>query len=93
MKSDKPTDLHSTAETENQVEGRLLLNIIVGEGTTILKLLASEDKALLVRRDTLLILDLRLHIVDGIARLHLKGDGLPGHFEVVRLILGWLVPK
>jgi hypothetical protein len=80
------------------VKGRLLLDVVVAEGTAILKLLAGKDQALLVGRDTtsrqddklacgrrhrpvqrapLLVLDLRLHIVDGVRRLHLKGDRLP----------------
>jgi hypothetical protein len=58
------------------VKGRLLLNVVVGEGSAILKLLASEDQALLVRRDALLVLNLRLDIVDGIGALDLEGDGL-----------------
>jgi hypothetical protein len=58
------------------VERGLLLNVVVGQGATILKLLASKDQALLVRRDTLLILDLRFDIVDGIRGLNLEGDCL-----------------
>jgi len=42
------------------VEGALLLNVIVGEGTPVLQLLAGEDEALLVGRDALLILNLGL---------------------------------
>lgn len=34
------------------MEGRLLLDVVVRESTTILKLLASKDQALLVGRDT-----------------------------------------
>lgn len=45
-------DLHATAETENEVEGGLLLNVVVRKSATILKLLSSEDQALLVRWDT-----------------------------------------
>jgi len=58
------------------MEGRLLLDVIVREGAAILKLLAGENQALLVRRDTLLVLDLALNIVDGVRGLDLKGDGL-----------------
>ena len=39
-------------------------------------MLASEDESLLVGRNALLVLDFRLDIVDGIGRLHLKGDSL-----------------
>ena len=58
------------------MESGLLLDVIVGKGAAILKLLASEDKTLLVRRDALLVLDLGLNVVDGVAGLNLKGDGL-----------------
>ena len=60
------------------MEGRLLLDVVIGESAAILKLLAGENQALLVRRDALLILDLALDIVDGVRGLDLKGDGLAG---------------
>jgi hypothetical protein len=68
--------LHATTKTENQVQSRFLLNVIVGESAAILELLASENQALLVRRDALLILNLRLDIVNSVAGLDLQGDGL-----------------
>uniref|UniRef100_A0A453JW85 Uncharacterized protein n=1 Tax=Aegilops tauschii subsp. strangulata TaxID=200361 RepID=A0A453JW85_AEGTS len=71
-------DLHSTTQAEHQVEGGLLLDVVVSEGATVLKLLASKDEALLVRRDALLVLDLRLDVVDRVRGLDLKGDGLAG---------------
>jgi hypothetical protein len=54
----------------------LLLDVVVGEGAAVFELLAGEDQALLVWRDALLVLDLALHIVDGVAGLDLEGDGL-----------------
>jgi hypothetical protein len=39
-------------------------------------LLSGEDQSLLVRRNSLLVLDLGLNIVDGVGGLDLKGDGL-----------------
>ena len=67
----------TTAETENKVEGALLLDVVIRECTPILKLLARKDETLLVRRNTLLILDLRLHVVDRVRRLDLQRDRLP----------------
>jgi hypothetical protein len=58
------------------VERGLLLDVIVGESAAVLELLAGENQALLVRRDALLVLDLGLDIVDGVAGLDLEGDGL-----------------
>jgi hypothetical protein len=49
-----------------KMQSRLLLNVIVGEGATVLKLLAGEDEALLVWRDALLVLNLRLDVIDGV---------------------------
>lgn len=72
------TDLHATTETENQMQGGFLLDVVIGKGTAILQLLASEDQALLVGGDALLILDLGFDIVDSVAGLDLKGDGLAG---------------
>jgi len=69
-------DLHTTTEAEHQVERRLLLDVVVRKSAAVLELLAREDKALLVRGDALLILDLALDHVDGVGALHLEGDGL-----------------
>ena len=66
----------TATETEDQVQGALLLDVVVGEGSAVLELLAGEDQSLLIRRDALLVLDLGLDIVDGVGRLHLEGDGL-----------------
>jgi hypothetical protein len=71
-------DLHTTTQTKDKVESGLLLNVVVAKGAAVFELLASEDKTLLIRRDTLLVLDLALDIVDGVRRLNLKGDGLAG---------------
>ena len=60
------------------MKGRFLLNVVVGQGTAIFELLAGEDETLLIRWDTLLILNLRLDIVDGVGRFNLKSDCLSG---------------
>ena len=58
--------LESAAKTEDKVEGALLLNVVVGEGAAVLELLAGEDQTLLVRGDSLLVLNLLLDIVNGV---------------------------
>jgi len=75
---DRRPTLLATAQTEHQVEGRLLLDVVVGESTTILKLLASEDETLLIWRNAFLVLDLCFDVLDRVAGLHLQGDGLSG---------------
>merc|ERR1712151_53625 len=81
---------HTTAQAQDQVKGGLLLDVVVREGTAVLELLASEDQALLVRRNALLVLDLALDIVDGVRGLHLKGDGLAREGLDEDLHLRWL---
>ena len=60
------------------MEGRLFLDVIVGKRPAVLELLASEDQSLLIRGDSLLVLDLCLDVLNAIARLDLQGDGLAG---------------
>jgi len=74
-------NLHTTTQAKDEVESGLFLNVVVGESSTILKLLASENQTLLVRRDALLLLDLVFDIIDGVRRLDLKSDRLSGHLK------------
>ena len=69
-------DRSANGGTEHQVERTLRLDAVSGQGAAVLELLVREDEALLVGRDALLELDLGLDVVDGVAELHLKGDGL-----------------
>ena len=59
------------------MERRLLLDVVVRQRAAVLELLARKDQTLLVRRDPLLVLDLRLHVVDRVGTLDLERDGLP----------------
>merc|ERR1719357_887234 len=61
----------STTQTQHQMKSRLLLDVIVGKSPSVLELLPSEDQPLLVRGDTLLVLDLGFDIFNGVTRLHL----------------------
>merc|ERR550525_867954 len=67
---------HSSPQSEHQVEGGLLLDVVVRQSPAILQLLASKDQPLLIRRNSFLVLDLGLDILDGVTGLDLKGDGL-----------------
>ncbi len=69
-------DRSAGSKTEDKMEGGLPLNIVVGERVAILKLLSSEDKSLLIERDTLLVLDLGFEALDGVRGLSFKSDGL-----------------
>lgn len=70
------TDLHASTETEDQVKSRFLLDVVIRERTAVFELLSRKDQALLIRRNALLVLNLGLYIIDGIARLNLQSDGL-----------------
>ena len=59
-------DLHTSSKSEDQVESRLLLNVIVRQGSAVFKLLASEDKSLLIRGNTFLVLDLGLDVLNSV---------------------------
>ena len=69
-------DLHATAEAKHQVQSGLLLDVVVRKSTAVLELLAREDQTLLVGGDAFLVLDLGLHVVDRVRRLHIQGNGL-----------------
>lgn len=51
------------------------MDVVIGQRTPVLQLLAGEDQTLLVRRDTFLILDFGLDIIDGIGGFDFEGDG------------------
>ena len=60
------------------MEGRLLLDVVIRKGTAVLELLSGENQTLLIRGDTLLVLDLSLDVVDRVRRLDVEGDRLAG---------------
>jgi len=69
-------DLHTTSESQHKMESGLLLDVVIGEGSAVLKLLTSEDESLLIWWDTFLILDLGFDIFNGVCWLDIEGDGL-----------------
>jgi hypothetical protein len=83
VESDRPAsqrfhkDLHrSTAQSQDEVQRGLLLDVVVADRALIVQLLAGEDQTLLLRRDTFLVLYLRLHVGDRVAVLHVESDCL-----------------
>jgi len=69
-------DLHSSSKAEHQVKGGFFLDVVIRESSAILQLFSGEDQSLLIRRDALLVLDLRLHVVDRVGSFHIQGDRL-----------------
>ena len=48
----------TATESEDQMEGGLFLDVIVGKSTAVFELLAGEDQTLLIGRNTFFVLDL-----------------------------------
>ena len=60
------------------MQRRLLLNVVVGQRAPVLQLFARKNQALLIGRDALLVLNLRLHRLNGVRGLHLERDRFSG---------------
>merc|ERR1719334_1090597 len=69
-------DLHTSSQSQYKVEGRLLLDVVVRQSSAIFQLLSSKDQSLLIRWDTFFVLNLCLHILNGVRRFNLQSDGL-----------------
>merc|ERR1712131_200761 len=69
-------DLHSSPETENQMKSGLLLDVVVRKSSTIFQLFSSIDQPLLIWWDSFLVLNLGLHILNGVRRLNFQSDSL-----------------
>ena len=54
----------------------LLLDVVIRESTSIFQLLSGKDQTLLIWRNSLLVLDLGLYIVDSVGWLHIQSNGL-----------------
>ena len=54
----------------------LFLNVIVLKCAAIFQLFTSKDQALLVWRDTLLVLDLAFDVVNSFVAFHFEGNSL-----------------
>ena len=70
-------DLHgTTTESEDEMKGWLFLDVVVAEGSAVFELLSSENEALLIGRDALLVLDLGLDVLDSVDWFDIKSDSL-----------------
>merc|ERR1712042_116684 len=67
-------NLHTSSQSEYQMQSRLLLDVVVRKGAAILKLFAGKDQPLLIWGNAFLILDLSLDIFNGVRWFNLKGD-------------------
>ena len=87
-------DLHTSTKSENQVESRFFLNVVVRESSAVFQLLSSEDQSLLIRGNSFFVLDLLFHGLDSIRGFDFESDSLSGqsfHENLHVLLVGWLV--
>ena len=68
--------LISSSQPKDKMKGWLLLDVIIGEGTSIFQLFTGKDKTLLIWRNTFLVLDFGFDILNGVRGFNFKGDGL-----------------
>ena len=68
--------LASSTQTEHQMKGGLLLDVVVRKSAGVLQLLSSEDQTLLIWGNSLLVLNLSLDVLDGIRGLDVQSNGL-----------------
>ena len=60
------------------MERGLLLDVVIPQRAAILELFARKNQPLLVGCDALLLLDLALHVLDGVTWLHFQCEGFAG---------------
>ena len=68
--------VHSSSQAKNQMKSGLLLDIVIRESAAVFELLSSENQTLLIRRNSFLILNLYLDVVNGVTGLDIERDGL-----------------
>lgn len=67
-------DLLASSESENEVDGVLLLQVVVCDSAPVLQLFACEDKSLLVGGNSFLLVDLCLEVLDRVGWFDIKSD-------------------
>jgi len=60
------------------MQGGFFLDVIVAEGSAILELFSGENKSLLIRWDSFLVLDFCLDVFNGVAWFNIESDGFSG---------------
>ena len=68
--------VNSSTEAKHKMESGFLLDIVITQCSSVFELFPGKDKTLLIRGNSLLILDLRLYIIDSVTGFDIKSDGL-----------------
>ena len=64
----------SSAKTKNKVKGGLLLDIVVAQGPAVFELLPCKNETLLIWRNTFLVLNLGLDVINGVVSLNIESN-------------------
>jgi len=72
--------VHTSSQSQNQMQGRFLLDVVITQSSSIFQLLSGKDETLLIGRNSFLVLNLCLDIVNGIGWLDVQSNGLACDF-------------
>ena len=70
-------NLHSSSESEHEVQSALLLDVVIGHCPSIFEALSGEDESLFAGWDALLLSNAFLDLGDALGLLHIDSHGLP----------------
>ncbi len=60
------------------MQSAFLLNVVIAQGAAVLQLLSGKNQSLLIGRNSLLVLNLGLDIVNRVGGFDIQGNGLAG---------------
>jgi hypothetical protein len=69
-------NLHSSSQSKDQMESGFLLNVIIGEGSSVFQLFSGKNKSLLIGGNSFFVLDLGLDVFNGIRGFDFQSDSL-----------------
>jgi hypothetical protein len=67
-------DLHTSSKSQDQVESRFFLDVIVAESSSIFKLFTSENESLLIGWDSFFVLDFSFYVFNCISCIYFESD-------------------
>jgi len=66
----------SSSQSKDQMKSAFFLDIVVREGSAVFQLLSSENESLLIRRDTLFVLNFSLDIINSVRGFDIESYSL-----------------
>ena len=84
--SDK--NLHSSPKSQYKMESRFFCDVVISKSSLVLEVLSCEDKSLLARRDSLLVLYFGFDCLDAVILSGVESHGLSCESSYVDLLHG-----